>query len=177
MPEYTFNHDWAMVFRQNATQLFVPMAEQPIQYLEVGLYEGMSACWMLDNVLLHPESRLTGIDWDLTPNGRANLSHHTAKTTILEGDSKKILRGLTQQYDIIYIDGGHAAKDVLFDTVLAWPLLKRGGIMLWDDYRRFMNDSRVFHAVNKFLECLEPEQYERLVDNYQLGVRKGLYWD
>jgi hypothetical protein len=31
-------------------------------------------------------------------------------------------------------DGSHRARDVLEDAVLSWPLLKVGGIMLFDDY-------------------------------------------
>ena len=33
-----------------------------IQYLEVGLYEGRSLLWVLENILIHPSSSLTGID-------------------------------------------------------------------------------------------------------------------
>lgn len=37
-------------------------------------------------------------------------------------------------YDFIYVDGSHLAKYCLADCILAWPLLKEGGIMVMDDY-------------------------------------------
>lgn len=37
--------------------------------------------------------------------------------------------------DIIYIDGDHSAPAVLTDAVLSWPLLKEGGILIFDDYQ------------------------------------------
>ena len=37
-------------------------------------------------------------------------------------------------FDIIYIDGSHQAPDVLTDAVMAFPLLRVGGIMAFDDY-------------------------------------------
>ncbi|MBV9520417.1 MAG: class I SAM-dependent methyltransferase, partial [Hyphomicrobiales bacterium] len=37
-------------------------------------------------------------------------------------------------FDFIYIDGSHQAPDVLTDSVLAFQLLRVGGIMVWDDY-------------------------------------------
>jgi hypothetical protein len=37
-------------------------------------------------------------------------------------------------YDFIYVDGSHTAPDVLADAVMAWPLLKPNGLMVFDDY-------------------------------------------
>jgi predicted O-methyltransferase YrrM len=37
-------------------------------------------------------------------------------------------------YDLIYVDGCHHSTDVLLDAQLSFPLLKVGGIMIFDDY-------------------------------------------
>ena len=37
-------------------------------------------------------------------------------------------------FDLIYIDASHYAPDVLSDAVLAFKLLKPGGILIFDDY-------------------------------------------
>ena len=37
-------------------------------------------------------------------------------------------------FDLIYIDGSHTAADVLTDAVLAFQLLRVGGVMIFDDY-------------------------------------------
>jgi len=50
-------------------------------------------------------------------------------------DSKEFLRSIEEPtFDFIYIDGDHTAEGVLQDAVLAWRLLKAGGIMAFDDY-------------------------------------------
>ena len=40
----------------------------------------------------------------------------------------------SRQYDLIFIDSNHTAPFVLSDSVLSWPLLKKGGTMIFDDY-------------------------------------------
>jgi len=37
-------------------------AGQPITYVEIGCWEGMSASWVAENVLTHEDSRGYGID-------------------------------------------------------------------------------------------------------------------
>lgn len=42
-------------------------AGKPIVYLELGVFEGMSMCWMMQYVLTHPDARGVGIDpWLMT---------------------------------------------------------------------------------------------------------------
>ena len=65
-------------------------------------------------------------------------------------------------YDFIYIDGSHVSKDVLTDACMAWPLLKQGGLMVFDDYlwgesRDILHRPRlaVDFFVNIFAESLD----------------------
>ena len=45
-----------------------PLKGKPdIHYLEIGVNQGRSAIWMLENILTHPTAKLTGID--LFPEG------------------------------------------------------------------------------------------------------------
>jgi SAM-dependent methyltransferase len=122
-----------------------------VRYLEVGLFEGRSAVWMLDNVLTHPTARLVGIDpfsdtfyTAMEPPSTtykdvffANLkaSGSEQKAEIIQGYSQVELRKLPLgSFDIIYIDGSHHAPDVLEDAILSWRLLKDGGVLIFDDY-------------------------------------------
>jgi len=34
----------------------------PITYLEIGVFEGMSMCWMIQHILTHPDSKAVGVD-------------------------------------------------------------------------------------------------------------------
>ena len=38
-------------------------------------------------------------------------------------------------FDVAYVDGSHAARDVIGDGVMCWELLRRGGVVVFDDYR------------------------------------------
>jgi len=128
-----------------------------LAFLEIGSFEGRSACWLLQNILTHESSRLTCIDlfeqersqgaFDTTGLDsnqmstedrfdyniqQTGASHRVEK---LEGNSHDLLRSLPRShYDFIYVDGSHIAKDVLEDGVLAWPLLKTRGLLTFDDY-------------------------------------------
>lgn len=39
------------------------------------------------------------------------------------------------EFDLIYVDGSHVARDVLLDAVCGFALLRPGGIMMFDDYQ------------------------------------------
>ena len=65
LKKYEFSTDWFT--NQNRIPLWEKMlrpfkGKPDIHYLEVGVYEGRSAIWMLENILTHPSSTLTGID-------------------------------------------------------------------------------------------------------------------
>lgn len=132
--------------------LWVPLLQHlkdskaPIKGLEVGCFEGMSACWLLDNVLIRDCDKLVcvdpfetykGVDGDaLLDKFKTNLQVHESRVEILRGDSAAMLSTLPpiKQFDLIYIDGDHAAQAVLVDAILSWQRLKVGGILIFDDY-------------------------------------------
>lgn len=80
-----------------------------------------------------------------------------------------------EKYDFIYIDGSHLAKDVLLDTILAWQLLKTGGIMFFDDYELsiFPNNPEMDPkpAIDGFLNSYKG-YYEILHKDWQIHIRK-----
>lgn len=77
-------------------------------------------------------------------------------------------------YDFIYIDGSHTAKDVLTDACMAWPLLKQGGLMVFDDYM-WGNPRDILHrpkaAVDAFTNFF-AEEVDIIHVGYQAVVRK-----
>lgn len=139
--KYDFSKDW---FSQN-----IPVWEKilsrfkgksNIHYLEIGVYEGRSVIWMLENILTHNTAKLTCIDplpGDLKIKFFTNLkkSGFADKVKTILGYSQIELKRLyPNSFDFIYIDGNHTADDVLADAVLCWPLLKDNGILIFDDY-------------------------------------------
>ncbi|MBD0390730.1 MAG: class I SAM-dependent methyltransferase, partial [Nostoc sp. C3-bin3] len=111
-----------------------------IQALEIGSYEGNSACWLLDNVLTHESARLTCIDtfsdwYNNIFDFNIARSGASGKVKKIKGVSQEVLRLLPiNSYNLVYIDGSHLASDVLEDAVLSWRLVKTGGIIIFDDY-------------------------------------------
>lgn len=139
--KYKFTADWFSRNIPTWERILDRFKGKPnIHYLEIGVFEGMSAFWMLENILTHSTAKLTCIDIfpkQIEERFYANLkkSGFEDKVTAVKGKSQKELKQLgDNSFDIIYIDGGHTADAVLADAVLSWPLLKEEGILIFDDY-------------------------------------------
>jgi hypothetical protein len=63
-------------------------------------------------------------------------SGQTARTRVFRSTTEQFLRTHPAEpvFDLIYIDADHHADAALRDAVLAWPMLKAGGLMIFDDY-------------------------------------------
>ena len=181
--QYDFTSDWFSANIPVWEKVLEPYRHQPdVQYLEVGLYEGRSSIWALENILTHSTARMTGVDifsGETERRYRANmkLSGASDKVTTIKGYSQEVLRNLPlNNYDIIYIDGSHFEDDVLEDAVLSWRLLKDNGILIFDDYRWYRtSEGKVTKlpraAIDPFVRCF-ADQCEVLHVGYQLILRK-----
>lgn len=139
--DYEFTEDWFSPYLPLWEQTFGAYKGQPdLRYLEVGLFEGRSFLWMLENVLTHPTSSAVGLEPFIADipqlSHNIELSDDRDRMEILTEYSQIALPKLEpKSFDFIYIDGDHDAAGVLVDAVLCWPLLKEGGIMILDDYK------------------------------------------
>lgn len=138
---YRFTEDWFSEHITTWRRLLAPLAGRPgLRYLEIGTWEGRSAFWVLDNILTHPTAHMTTIDvfpGDVQERYRENLrlSGRAEQVTTLVGRSQEEVRKLPyESFDLVYVDGSHAADDVLADAVQAWAVVKPGGIVIFDDY-------------------------------------------
>lgn len=138
---YHFTTRWHTKVIDNwALQLADYRGRPNLRYLEIGVFEGRSVIWMLENVLTDPSSLITAIDvfmadYEQTFDANVRAAGATDRISKLVGPSQQHLRPLEPaSFDIIYVDGSHTADDVLADAVLAWPLLRDGGLMIFDDY-------------------------------------------
>ena len=148
-PKYHFSYDWVSQHTKEWEKDLQHLKGKPgIRALEVGCFEGQSACWFLDNILTDPTSRLVCVDPFAVPMAtvllrffEANFDRNIAasgagdRVTKLIGPSQVVLRTLQPaQFDFIYVDGSHKVGDVLQDAVLAWTVLRPGGVVMFDDY-------------------------------------------
>lgn len=76
-------------------------------------------------------------------------------------------------FDLIYVDGGHSAADVLADAILSFSLLRVGGILVFDDYA--VGTSPCGEAIKDFIEAFDGA-LEYIFASYQLYMRKSSHW-
>lgn len=175
-------------------------AQNPaLRILEIGVFEGRSTCWLLENFCKSADSTIVAID-----SFQGGVEHQTlelgglrkrfesnilsigssACVEIREGESFHELCALVAQkvplFDFISVDGSHQAVDVLADAVLGFRLLRSSGVMAFDDYlwapiRRGMENPLVTPkaAVDAFTNI--HSQQLRVIPNlplYQLYIQK-----
>jgi predicted O-methyltransferase YrrM len=154
--EYKFTTDWFEWAPEIWKQL-IPMLPSREAFLEIGSYEGRSTTWIVENMMGEEGGQIICIDtWEggeehETMDGvehnfdynmkllkashpKAIVGKHVGLSTNNLGGLIGDEEGWLEHFDFIYIDGSHIAKDVLTDACMAWPLLKKGGLMVFDDY-------------------------------------------
>lgn len=182
--EYTA--DW---FSNNIPNFLNCMANAPDNklFLEIGAFEGRATCWMLENglsdkgsiVCVDPFSGSVehgGIDMAAVESrfwANTNKTKRAEqKVSLMRMNSDKALLDMIRynyQFDFIYIDGSHAPDVALTDACMSWPVLKQGGVMLFDDYLYPHEPTKV--GIDAFLAGFEGK-YDLLFSNYQLAVKK-----
>jgi predicted O-methyltransferase YrrM len=172
--EEGFTLDWFSPNIPHWTKHLAHFVNKPnLKFLEIGSLEGRSAIWLLENVLTHPTSNLSCIDnWYLEKYYRRfsnNIKNYLDKINIVRNHSSHALRKYepVPTFDFIYIDGCHLAPFALEDIVLSFPLLKPGGVFIFDDYmiKREGNKSPKF-AIDSFLTI-----YAELIDVIHIGYQ------
>lgn len=170
-----FREDW---FSQN-----IPFFEAfagglkgaPCRIVEIGTHEGRSTVWFAQNLATHVDARIDTVDTKPQPTTAENLAPYPSITQHL-GHSFKVLRTLPlREYDLAYIDGSHWTIPVLEDAVHCFRLVKKGGLIAFDDYHwddpRFNQEGTPKPAIDAFL-ALYQRKIEVLHISHMVWVRK-----
>ena len=185
--------DWfSITAKPNFEQFLIPLAGQDnFRCLQLGVYTGDASVWLLENVLIHTNTTLVDID---TWEGSNETAHKSISfSAVYEVYKKRMepypnvrsVRNTTYNFlmsnqersnlfNFIYIDADHTTVGVLMDAELSWPLLKKGGIMAFDDYTwgaHLPPHKRPKLGIDLFLERHLGE-YEVLVANAQVWIKK-----
>jgi predicted O-methyltransferase YrrM len=105
--------------------------------IEIGCLNGDCSVFCAQQIADGSGSLHTCVDINETEFLKNNIAPYIDKNIrFVKATSYDALRwNFTEKSaDYIYIDGSHLAIDVLSDAVLAWSLLKDGGILIFDDY-------------------------------------------
>jgi SAM-dependent methyltransferase len=182
---YRYTQDWFSYHEAMWLTYFGSLAGRPgLRFLEIGSFEGRSACWIAEHLLTGAGSILFCVDpfsgypgqelnFDHNVNASPNTAHKILK---LRGRSCEVLHLLpTEGFDLIYVDGSHAALDVLQDAAGAWKLLRPHGILVFDDYGNTAlpvpSGLAVKPAIDTFLGVMDGH-YDMLFKDWQVAIRK-----
>lgn len=184
-----FKFDWFSIHIPNWKQWLEPFNGKPIQALEVGCFEGLATCWLLENILTNEKAGITVVDtfkgsdehqedsFDIPHLKKRFLDNTKAwsnKVRIVDGLSSEALRHLTGPYSVIYIDGSHYACDVLTDSCLSWEILEKDGLMIFDDYAWDIcpnPEDNPRMAIDSFLASFK-KHYRLVFKGYQVCICK-----
>lgn len=158
-----FTNNWFEVCAQSVWDEIFPDLK-PQRLIEIGSYEGASTCYsiktlspLVDDLEIHCIDTWEGgvehqeggvVATDMSEVERrfkqnveiemqrascsVNLICHKERS--ITALSKLIAEGKSGCFDFVYVDGSHQAPDVLSDAVLAFQLLRIGGLIAFDDY-------------------------------------------
>jgi hypothetical protein len=188
-----FTQDWFSHNIPNWSDLLSEFRGKPgVRALEIGVFEGRSTCWLLENILTGAGSSVDCIDTfaggiehgglDMSSvkfRFESNTAPWRERVTLHVGNSAQLLPTLSGNFNIIYVDGSHTASDVLTDIVLAWCLAADNAVVIFDDYDwpkyRDQPWLRPQMAIDAFLQCFTG-WYMVLHVGYQVVIRKlGTY--
>ena len=136
--EYFFTVDIFSHRLASWLELLKPLIGKPLDAIEVGYYQGMSSCWMLDALLTHPESRLTCIDSQFAPQFKENIVKTGAesKVSFRQGKSYEQMAELdVNSFDLINLQDrckliDHAEKNAR----VVWQLARSGALIIFSSY-------------------------------------------
>ncbi len=192
----SFTSDWTSWNFPNWAKLLRRHRGRRVRTLEIGSWEGRSALFILNFL---PRAELTCID---TFGGGQEHRKHAARsgkigrilrnverrfnanTKVFEKRLEKIkarsadalvkLGVERRRFDVAYIDGGHLAVEVYSDAALTWPLMVRGGIVIFDDYQYNLTDRPMDNpapSIDAFLASIKG-QYRIVHKKYQIVIVK-----
>ena len=180
--------------KPNFEKYLIPLAGQDnFRCLQLGVYTGDASVWLMENILTGEDSQLVDVDtWEGSDEQahesisfNAVFDYYKQRTEHFDLEKHQVVQDTTVGYlttaaywpsifDFIYVDADHTAVGVLLDAELSWPLLKKGGLLAFDDYRwgeQLPEFKRPKLGIDLFLERHLGE-YEILEQGLQVWLRK-----
>jgi predicted O-methyltransferase YrrM len=157
-----------------------------LNILEIGSYEGLSSIFFLKTL---KKSKIICVDiWSANKNEKYynkynkfkvieknfnfNVKFFKKRLKKIKNYSQIFFTDNKDNYDIIYIDGGHKANVVYQDAINSLNFLKKNGIIifddfLWDEYKK----NNPISGIKKFIE-LKKKEIKIIFASNQLIIQK-----
>jgi hypothetical protein len=178
-----FTTDWSSRAFPTWIEHLSPLRDKQLRILEIGAWEGRGSIFLLN---FFPRSHVTCMDIFMLGNEALFdtnvMETYTGRVEKIAARSvvglDRLATSQRDPFDLIYVDGSYERDDVMTDSILAWRLLKVGGVLIWDDYELisampgyFIEDQNPKPAIDLFLSWRKHE-LEVLHSDYQVIVRK-----
>ena len=160
------NHDYARIQEEDFN---IIRDTATGTYVEVGTFHGASAYAAAENAEI-----IYTIDvYDWKPKVWHNTDNiRFKKMTAVDFIAGEVFYPLNLGIDILFIDGSHEFDYVRKDIESLEPYVKKGGIIMFHDYKK--GSTGVYDAVNEYLEREKPERLSLPIEGKTsiLKVRK-----
>ena len=164
--------NWNINLENSVKRIYNLKITDPTNIIEIGCFEGYGTLKLEELIGSHQESKIYCVDpWeegyvltnpqfaDINPifvgqwNKFQNITNRIKdKIIIKRGYSNDMLPTIPEgTIDFAYIDGDHSANQVYIDGKLNLPLMKYGGIILFDDYYWTHNGEVTQIGIEKFI--------------------------
>jgi hypothetical protein len=153
-----------------------------LRILEIGSFEGYSVN-IFNKIFIQPEIYCVDpwIPYLEHPNLNfnqieRNFDANTANLNIKKFKmfSSDFFKNNNKNFDLVYIDGSHMSDDVFFDAMESYKILKKGGILLFDDFlgSSAFDNNNVIEGVSLFLNQINDNSLKLVIINSQICFLK-----
>lgn len=190
MEKYKFTKTWFIGSEIHKELLKHLNSIDQINALEIGCFEGLSACFFSDNILDNIESTLDCVDPFIESGTNSEITSKYINNTIFENFvhnisisknfskitfhrmmSDDFFKKNNKFFNFIYIDGCHEPEYITRDMENSFSVLEKNGIMWMDDYKGGDYPNLCKIPIDTFLEKHLGE-YIIIHKGYQLAIKK-----
>jgi len=167
--------------------------QSPLSILEIGVDEGENTIRLISELSKKvPISKIRYIGIDLfglmNPEIAKNEASQIPKSKIdieilltsnfpnlnfelLEGNSNEILSTINENFEFVFIDGGHSYETVKKDLELSESILSEGGTICLDDYTNRKAETKAGYGVTRLVNELDENKW-----NIQISKFPDFFW-
>ena len=182
LENYKFTYNWFGSNPQIWYYIFKKFnfLKEKVNILEIGTFEGRSAAFFYKYLNV---KKLITVDLMKTDSTEYENFKNNSKKFIncnfynLKSDKFFKEFKLQEEFDIIYIDGSHFYEDVLNDAICSYKVLKKDGIIIFDDFL-YTRQTRRFgrpefnNVIGGVLYFLNQKKMKIIYVGHQVIVKK-----